>query len=432
MTPGGRALVAYGGDRGLVLHERAAAGEPFGPAARVGDGDAAAPAAALAPDGGAVVAWRSSPETGVGAGVVAASRAAPGPFGTPQRLALGARPRAEEDDDHEGGDDFFGFLEALGGFLSTVGTFAPDGTATPDLALAPGGAFTVAWLGVGCACERGDVVAIPRAASGTLAHGPRPAIGLGAHLRAADAAVAYLAHGEPGVAWADNDGGWVLGGYETPWRAGRIGASAPSLAAGIATLPKPPDIDVIAAPQRVAEGEPLRVRVACDAACDIRAVAPRGRDPRAAGAAALGRAGLRRRAPRPRRRDAVSATDARGRPRGRPGGGRCDDEAPRRPGRPCSPSQHPADRRPDRAARGRRGARDVADDTPGHRRACPRRLPAQPRRRRPRAVPRSPPLRGQAPRPPDADREGLRLHPPPAQRRRAPSERGDRVSAVIG
>jgi hypothetical protein len=132
---------------------------------------------------------------------------------------------------------------------------------------------------------------VPRAAAGTLADGPRPAIGLGGHLRAADAAVAYVAHGEPGVAWADNDGGWVFGGYETPWRAGRLGASTTSLAAGIATAARPPRIEVQAAPQRLAGGEPFHVRVTCDAACDVRAVVPRGDDPRAAGAAALSRAG---------------------------------------------------------------------------------------------------------------------------------------------
>ena len=243
----------------------------------MGDGDAAAPAAALAPDGGAVVAWRSAEEAGVDAGVVAASRAAPGGFGTPQRLALGARPRAREEDDQSDGR-LLRLPRIAGRDPRDGGDVRRDGPAPPRLALAPGGAFTVAWLGVGCACERGDDVAVARAASGTLAGGPRPAIGLGAHLRAADAAVAYVAHGEPGVAWADNDGGWVFGGYETPWGAGRIGASTTSLAAGIATLPMPPDIEATAAPQRLAQGEPLRVRVTCDAACDIRAVAPRGRD----------------------------------------------------------------------------------------------------------------------------------------------------------
>ena len=430
VTPGGRALVAYGGDRGLVVHERATATEPFGPAARVGDGDAAAPAAALAPDGGAVVAWRSAEEAGVEAGVVAASRAAPGPFGTPQRLALGARPRADDDEeDDESGDDFFGFLESLGGVLSTAGTLRDDGPATPRLALAPGGAFTVAWLGVGCACERGDDVAVPRAAAGTLADGPRPAIGLGAHLRAADAAVAYVAHGEPGVAWADNDGGWVFGGYETPWRAGRVGASTTSLAAGIATLPKPPVIEVRAAPQRVAEGEPIHVRVTCDAACDIRAVVPDRGDPRAAGAAALSRAGTAavRIDPAaeirfPRRTPIVVRAAA-------PAGGevttkrlhvRVGRGRPHRLPRIVGLTARRDGRRGPRHAGGRPHPVTGALVLAGFRRSLLDGVALPTRGRNRFAVTLLAPA--------DRDREGPRLDPRPAERRRAPSERGDRVS----
>jgi hypothetical protein len=134
---------------------------------------------------------------------------------------------------------------------------------------------------------RGDLMAVPRAAEGSLATGARPAVGLGSRLRAADAAAAYVAGGEPGTAWADNDGGWVIGGFEVPWRAGRIGAASSTLAAGIATQPRPPTVAVSAAPQRLASFEPLRVRVACDAPCDVRAAVPGGRAPIAAGSAAV-------------------------------------------------------------------------------------------------------------------------------------------------
>jgi hypothetical protein len=298
-APGGTlTLVAYGSGSGLRVHERGAAAPggsgsagapgpaPFGPAAPVGEGDAAAPVAALAPDGGAALAWRTAQEGAADAGVALATRSGRGPFGEAQRLALGARAERADEEPAEL-DDFLGFLDVLGGLITALGTFVELGPATPELALAPDGRFAVAWLGVGCPCTRGDLVLVPRAAEGSLDRAARPAVGLGSRLRSADAAVAFAAGGEPGVAWADNEGGWVIGGFEVPWRNGRIGVAGGAPAAGIAAPPRAPAVTLSAAPQRLAAFEPLRVRVTCDAPCDVRAAVPGRRVPFAAGSAWL-------------------------------------------------------------------------------------------------------------------------------------------------
>ena len=288
-TPGGATLVAYGGDRGLSVHERAAPGQPFGPVARVGEGDSAAPAVALREDGGAVLAWRTADEADADTGVAVTTRAGPGAFRPPQRVALGASPRPLPEPGRPTQDDFYALVSALGGLLSVVGTLIDLGPMPPEVALGPDGRFTVAWLGAGCVCPGGDDIPVPRAAAGSLDSGAGPAQRLGAGLRSADAVAAYVAGGEPGAAWSDNEGGWVSPGFEAPWSAGRIGAASASPAA--APVAPPPALRLAPVAQRLAPWERLRVRATCDAPCDLRAVVPGRGDPLAAGAATLPAAG---------------------------------------------------------------------------------------------------------------------------------------------
>ena len=286
-APGGAlTLVAYASGRGLSVHEREGAA-PFGAPAAVGDGDAAAPAAALTAGGGAVLAWRTAEEGSADTGVALATRSGRERFGAAQRLALGAGVDAVEAEEELAEDDLFDFIDEIGGLLTAVGTFVDFGPAAPDVALAPDGRFAVSWLGVGCPCVRRDLALVPRAAEGSLGTGALPATGLGSRLRSADAAAAYVAGGEPGVGWADNEGGWVSSGFEAPWRTGRIGVASSAPGAGTAAAPRPPGVSVSAPPQRLAAFEPLRVRVVCDAPCDVRAAVPGRRGPVAAGSAAL-------------------------------------------------------------------------------------------------------------------------------------------------
>jgi hypothetical protein len=280
----GSALVAYGGDHGLGVHERRGARESFGPRVTVGDGDAAAPTAALTPDGGAALAWRTTDDGSSAGGVALATRTPGGDFGRPERVALGSGPRSETDGGSTG-NDFDGFVRALGGILSVAGTFLDIGPASPDLALAPDGRFALAWVGTGCRCPGGDEAVLARGVSGTLAEGAGPPHGPGSRLRAADAAAAFVAHGDPAIAWSDHDGGWVGPGFEAPWAAGRIGAA--SAAGAFPTLATAPGLRVAVPPQGVRRWSSLAVRVTCDAACDVRGAVPGAGGPVAAGSAVL-------------------------------------------------------------------------------------------------------------------------------------------------
>jgi hypothetical protein len=234
----GDQLLAYDEINALHVLERAPGAAGF---TKVLRREGWAPAVAVRPGGGAVVAWRTSPEDST-AGVGAATRASGGPF-TAQHAIV---PDAESS----------GF--SVGFFAITTGGPPVDYGPSLRAALAPDGRALVAWTSP----RRETDVA--RVAAGTLSSGfGRPAR-LGGPVREVDGvAPLFLADGRAALAWIDNAGsGW--GG--TSGRLHVAVESAPAQAE-----PAAPHVTILAPRQRLFPGQPLRAAVHCDRACDLRA-----------------------------------------------------------------------------------------------------------------------------------------------------------------
>jgi hypothetical protein len=289
VRPSGEALLALVEGFQLRLFERA--GADFTRLRRFGDprtfpGPAEA-SLAQAPDGSAVLAWRVGSD--LDGSVHAVTRTGAGSFGRPARLAPAARQ----------GNGSTALFDTFGG----GGASAPYDHAGGFVRAAIGvdGRPVVTWL-----TRRrvaGERLATAYAAAGRAAGGFGRRARLSSPCRPADgAAPAALPDGRLAAAWTDNITENVFSGLEVPAAKGRLHlalADEPRSAP-----PKPPRVKVSGPRlERLQFGDPLRVRVRCDRACDIRALIPRrpgdGRDirflppegPRAIGMASLSRAG---------------------------------------------------------------------------------------------------------------------------------------------
>ncbi len=260
VAPDGRALLAGMGNDGLHAYERLPAQADFTRVPLPSVPSVWDLAVALNPDGGAVIAYRTDPWS-----TAALVRPAGGTF-------------------REGADitvrrvGNFGPIESASAspLVSSLGTHAepPDDTAGQDLAVAltPSGRMLMTWVQDG----EGERAASAYVARGTLTDGFGAPSRVGGACRSATAARPLLFDDDIlGVAWADD--------ARVDTRQGglrRLGGGRAHVARDLA--PGGPPTSAPAAPRMSARlvgptalraAEPLRVRVRCEAACDVRAVA---------------------------------------------------------------------------------------------------------------------------------------------------------------
>ena len=243
-------------------------------------GGVSGPSLAQAPDGSAVLAWRTTADQDLTGGVKAVRRAGRGPFGDPATLARGVEPRS--------------FSSIFVG-LDSGQPYVPldDGGGNIGIAMRDDGAAVVSWLQSRRAIGERRVRA-PFAAFAPASGGFEPASRLGSPCRPPSGVAALLtADGRLGAVFTDSVSRLILDVYEQPVADGRIHlalADAPRPA-----VAEPPAVTVNAPRSvRLRHQQPLRVRVHCDRACDIRAVAVADGVRRAVGMASLSRAGTAR------------------------------------------------------------------------------------------------------------------------------------------
>ncbi|MEA2449733.1 MAG: hypothetical protein QOG63_1665 [Thermoleophilaceae bacterium] len=289
VTPTGEALLAVAAGTGVRLFERRDAGfvsrRRFAPTDNLDSvGELAL---AEAPDGSAVIAWRTGYSEE--AGVTAVRRTGMGPFGAPVEIA---RPHFADN----------GFSDVY--FSDNLNrASAPDDRDGTDVraAISPAGEPVVTWVGIRAA-GRDRRLRSAYAARGRGAAAFARTL-LGSPCRPANAtAPVTLPDGRLGAAWTDNLSRHVFAGLDLPEAKGRLHlalADQPPDAPGV-----PPRVTVTAPRMKSLDFEqPLRVRVSCDRACDIRAFMPPAHAerneviptntgaPRATGTASLSHAG---------------------------------------------------------------------------------------------------------------------------------------------
>ena len=250
---GGHAVLAFPNGDDMLVAERAP-GAGFGPAARVGatnDRLAVFPTAAVAADGGAVVAWQNV-FAGTVDGVV---RAQPGAFSAPLTLVPDPGLKFPK----VALDLFEAFLtEDTGEFFSD--SAGPDDQGgLPRALITPDGRALVSVAGL----DKRDGMwgAGPQWATVPLSGGPVQTQILGAELRDVGAiAPLVTADGTAGMVWADNN---------DDERDGRLHLALEGAPDG--ADPAPPDVRVLGSTRRVLAADadlPLTIR--CSAACDVR------------------------------------------------------------------------------------------------------------------------------------------------------------------
>jgi hypothetical protein len=255
VAPNGRALVAAEAMPHMRAYERLPGATRFAPIHLTGGGDAEELAVALADDGGAVIAYRNDATS-----VFALTRAPGGAFRASTIVPV---------DRGGGSNSFIAFAVRTPGGRPAP----PPDAAAGDLAaaLGPGGTVLLTWVD-----DAADgAAASARAARGTLAGGFERPSRLGSPCRSAAAAQPLsLLDGGLGVAWTDDARVRELGGSTTMRGDGRVHVALPAAPAG---APQPPAAPVLTArladARALGAAQPLRVRVACRAACDVRASA---------------------------------------------------------------------------------------------------------------------------------------------------------------
>jgi hypothetical protein len=260
VAPNGRALLAEEGLDGLHAYERLPGRADFTRVPLPSLPYVEDLAIALNPDGGAVIAYRTDPWS-----TAALVRLAGGAF-------------------REGGDIA---VRRLGNFRPTESAFAsplvsslgahaepPDDTAGQDLAVAltPSGQILMTWV----QDEEGERAASAYVARGTLADGFGAPSRVGGACRSATAAQP-LRFGDDvlGVTWADDAHVDTRQGGLRRLGGGRAHI-ARDLAPGArsASTPAAPRMSArLIGPPALRASDPLRVRVRCERACDVRAVA---------------------------------------------------------------------------------------------------------------------------------------------------------------
>jgi hypothetical protein len=244
VAPDGRALALFESSTGPRVAERPP-GAGFGPAG-VLPGVADRPdqlAAAVNPDGGAILAWRVAE----GGAVRSAARAAPGPFAAATTIA--SPPDTSE----------LWLLDPPPRFTEIESETPPlyGGGGDLSVRLTADGRALLAW--VGPRAGAGGAWIAPFAASLPLAGGHLDLQTLGGPLRHAGVATpVLLAGGTPAVAWQDN------GEYS------RLHVAIEGAAA--AADPVAPRVRVTPSARRALHSDDgLPLVVSCGAACDVRA-----------------------------------------------------------------------------------------------------------------------------------------------------------------
>jgi hypothetical protein len=253
VLPDGRALLAADVPGEVQAFERLPGRTAFARVRLHADGTAQDLAVALAPDGGAVIAYRNDERS-----VLASLRPPGGSFGRWVTVVPLAR---------SSGDSLT---------VSTTSSVAPDDAVGRGLraALGAGGEVVLSWVDQ----ARGHLLATAYAAHGTLSGGMDPPQRLGGPCRsAAAAAPVALADGQLAVAWSDNARALTITSSTSPLGGGRVHLARTRLVDGesqAAPAPAAPRLSArLVGPRALEPGQQLRVRVHCGAACDVRVLA---------------------------------------------------------------------------------------------------------------------------------------------------------------
>lgn len=283
VTPSGRALITVDSVGPIRLFERHAAAGAFrhsrtirGPHGGIMDGSSTS----LKDDGTALVAWQF--ETRHTYGVRSSTRVPGGGFRAPETLAS----------EHIGSEGF------IGGISSVIsgGPRLPDDfdAGALNTALGSDGRALVTWS-TDTRTRGGDVPNAAEAVVGSTSGGfDRPAVFRSPCRGVENETAAALGTG--GVATVFDDDAFRVeqGGFPVPVRAGRVHLALPGLASPPQAAPPRVHLSVKRPRKPLGFEKPLRARVRCSAACDVRLFVPSKRGfPRALGWVTLGHAGTR-------------------------------------------------------------------------------------------------------------------------------------------
>ncbi len=253
VLPDGHALLTADVPDGVEAYERPPGRTRFARVQLPRAGAAEDLAVALAPDGGAVVAYRNDERS-----VFASLRSPGGTFGRWATVVPLAR---------SSGDSLN---------VSAISSAAPDDRVGRGLRamLGTGGEVVLSWVDE----ARGHRLATAYAARGTLSGGMEPPQRLGGPCRsAAAAAPVTLADGQIAVAWSDNARARVITKSTLPSGDGRVHLARSRLVDGEAqatpALAAPHLSASLVGSRALQPGQQLRVRVRCEAACDVRVLA---------------------------------------------------------------------------------------------------------------------------------------------------------------
>ena len=249
VAPDGWALVAHNSYGGTRAYERRPGATEFARLASIpGDLIQGPPAVAVREGGGGIVAWRTDPYLPT-AGVRAAVRAGPGPFGAPQDVAQ--QPGT------------------VGSVFSRVARRANEppgdfGRADLGAALALDGRALLAWT---ARRSEPSTAMTTHVASGTLAGGFDAPAALGGTLRDVNGvAPLFLPDGRAALAWTDNHG---PGAESPPSGGGRLHLAVEG--ASPRPQPAPPRLTLSARrTQRIHATRSPRMVGECDRPCDLR------------------------------------------------------------------------------------------------------------------------------------------------------------------
>jgi hypothetical protein len=252
VTPQGRALLAADGLRSLQAYERLPGAPRFARVPLPPTGSSGELATAMSPDGGAVIGYRSDRS------VRALVRPAGGAFRDGGTIQPMAAPRS--------GAAFVSFASAR----ARAPSDGEGGRLTA--ALQPDGDALLTWADDAL---DGDGPSA-HVARGTLADGFGAPTRLGSPCRMAAAArPLLLPDGTLGVAWSDDARGVVLGDGTRARSRGSVHVALQARPPGIAQplhLPAAPRLSArLVGPPVLGTAQPLRIRIRCAAACDVRA-----------------------------------------------------------------------------------------------------------------------------------------------------------------
>jgi hypothetical protein len=288
VAPNGAAVLAHDG-RGIQRFTRATGSQRFERLGPVGSRtrQLASPAAAIARDGSAVLAWRTDdPTFATNAGVAMSERTGTGPFSAAHTVWAGEPPR-----------DIGSAAIYLTASRRGVSAPADDDNTDLRASLGGGGRYLLAW-GVRRRSALHDGPLGVRLADGVIGTSETRVRTLGCRCRAVNGVAPFvLDTGESGLAYVDNLSGPFSLGAEEAGGGGRlhVAADRPPVSA-----PRPPPLHLDRPrSQTLHYREGIAIHVRCGGPCDLRAyVVDRGRA-RGLGTALLTRAGRTRIAVQP-------------------------------------------------------------------------------------------------------------------------------------